>query len=156
MNSRPASRVSNGKVRGDRVSSPTGSVTSRNLKTQKRPKSRSTGDLLNSYGASAGNGVDKSKTLQERDMNGGNGTGDVSNNSTMSAGRSKLLLAASREVSKVPKATGEGTRVEGGKNSNRSITPASLELVVVVDPEVEGKTRIPRPRYGCQLNPLAK
>lgn len=151
VNSRPTSRVSNSKATGDRVSSPTGS---RNLKVQKRPRSRGTGDLLNSCGASAGNGVDKSKTLlQERDMNGGNGTGDISNNSILSAGSSKPLLAASRKASKAPKTTGGGIRGEGGKNGNPSLTskPASLELVVVVDPEVEGKTRIPRPRQAYQL-----
>ena len=157
MNSRPASRVSNGKAMGGGVSSPTGSVSSRNLKVQKRPRSRGTGDLLNSCGASVGNGVDKSKTLlQERDMNGGNGTGDVSNNSTLSSGSSKPLLAASRKISKVPKAIGGGVRGEGGKNSNPSLTskPTSLELVVVVDPEVEGKTRIPRPRYVLSTESL--
>ncbi|KAF8419344.1 hypothetical protein EV426DRAFT_292622 [Tirmania nivea] len=154
VNSRPANRVSNDKAREDGVSSPTGSVSSRNLKVQKRPRSRGTGDLLNSYGVSVGSGVNKSKTLlQERDMNGGNGTGDVSNNSTLSAGSTKPLRATSRKVTKLPKTTGGGVRGEGGKNSNPSLTskPASLELVVVVDPEVEGKTRIPRPRQAYQL-----
>ncbi|KAF8435529.1 hypothetical protein BGX38DRAFT_128068 [Terfezia claveryi] len=149
MDSRPTSRVSNGEVIGDGVSSPTGSVSGRDLKVQKRSRSRGAGDLLNSCGATVGNGVDKSKTLlQERNMNGGNGTGDVSNNA-LSAGSSKPLLAASRRLSKVPKTTGGGVRGGGDKNCNPSLTsqPASLELVVVVDPEVEGKTRIPRPRY---------
>lgn len=160
MNARPTSRVSNGKASGGGFSSPTGSVSSRKLKVQKRPRSRGTGDLLDSCGASVGNGVDISKTLlQERDMNGGNagtGAGDVSNNSILSTGNSKPLLAASRKVVKMPKSTGGGARGEGGKNSNPSLTskPASLELVVVVDPEVEGKTKIPRPRYALPTEPL--
>lgn len=152
--SRPTSRVSNGEAIGDGVSSPTGSDSSRDLKVQKRSRSRGAGDLVNNCGATVGNGVDKSKTLlQERDMNGGNGTGDVSNDNTLSAGNSKPLLAGSRRLSKVPKSTGGGVRGGGDKNRIPSLTtqPASLELVVVVDPEVEGKTRIPRPRQAYKL-----
>lgn len=82
---------------------------------------------------------DKSRNLlQERDINGGNTTGDISNNSSLSTRSNKALLASSRKS--VPPA-------RNVQNIDSSLPkPTSVEVVVVVDPEVEGKTRIPRPR----------
>lgn len=137
-------QVSNGNVRSGGVITPLGSMSRREIKVQKRPRSRGSADLLNNRKGTLG----EKTLLRERSMNGGNGTGDISNNSTLSAASSKPLLAATRKTSRAV-TTLEGGRGEGGKISNSSLTskPPSLELLVVVDPEVEGKTRIPRPWY---------
>lgn len=82
---------------------------------------------------------DRSRNLlQERDMNGGNTTGDISNNSSLSTRSNKPLLASSRK---------SAPPTRNVQNVDSSLPkPTSVEVVVVVDPEVEAKTRIPRPR----------
>lgn len=92
----------------------------------------------------------RNERLKEKDINSRNGSGhagDSSVHSSMSAGSSKLLIPKRNVTRKVSNPVSDG----GGGGSGREVPQVLLAqlsgaVVVVEDPEVEGKTRIPRPR----------
>ncbi|KAF8464909.1 hypothetical protein BDZ91DRAFT_795420 [Kalaharituber pfeilii] len=91
------------------------------------------------------------RTLKERDMNNGaavNGM-DKSNSSVTSNG-SKLTIPRPRTASKVQKMQPQSQEQQPPPSPPQQPSPPLLPKALVKDPEVEAKTKIPRPRQATQ------